>query len=77
MFVVSADWLDEGHGRQVACPQSSKEVLNVLQVLGSGGCAFPVREEVVEWLMMKLKERIGMAGNGVIPADGCPPDLPF
>src|SRR6266545_2639913 len=67
VFVVSTDWLDEGHGRQVACPQRSKELLNVLQVLSSGGRPFRVRGEVVERLMMKLKERIGVARNGVIP----------
>src|SRR5947207_6826401 len=68
VFVVSADWLDEGHGRQVACSQRGKELLDVLQVLGSGGRTFRVPGEVVDEWMMKLKGRIRTAGNRVSQA---------
>src|SRR5437867_11020117 len=67
LFVVSTDRLDESHGWHVARPEGSEEVVDVPQVLHSGGRPFGVRSEVVERLMTKLKERIRTSGHGVVP----------
>src|SRR5262245_3032142 len=56
VFVVSTDRLDESHAWHAAGPEGSEEILDVLQVLHSGGRPFGVRGEIVERLVMKLKE---------------------
>ena len=68
MLVVLANRLDKGNSRQRPRAGGRNEIALVLEMLCATGCSIAVLNEVNERLMMILKSRVRVAGDGVIPA---------
>src|SRR2546430_4293563 len=72
MFVVGADRLDKYDGRQLAAGEVTEEIGFVSEVLRLRGRPISVPSKECKRLMVKLKERVRMAGQRIPPSPGIP-----
>ena len=67
MLIVGSERLDKRDGRKLVLPQGRPVVLFILEVLRAAGRAVRVPGKVREDLVVKLKERIGVSRQGIVP----------